>query len=68
MDSTAYLLLTVLFSSIGMGYFIYGKRQGKASALIGGIGLMLYSFFVSSILLLTAIGILFMALPYFLEF
>ncbi len=68
MDSTAYLLLTVLFSSIGMGYFIYGKRQGKASALIGGLGLMLYSFFVSSILLLTAIGILFMVLPYFLEF
>jgi hypothetical protein len=29
MDNSAPLLWGILFGSIGMGYFIYGKKQGR---------------------------------------
>lgn len=68
MSSTAFLLWTVLFSSLGMGYFVYGKKQGKASALLGGAALMVYPYLVSNVLLLVLLGAAFAAVPFFLEF
>lgn len=68
MSSTAFLLWTVLFSSLGMGYFIYGKKQGKASALLGGVALMVYPYLVNSVVLLVLLGAAFAAAPFFLEF
>ena len=68
MSSTAFLLWTVLFSSLGMGYFVYGKKQGKASALLGGVALMVYPYLVSNVLLLVLLGAAFAAVPLFVEF
>jgi hypothetical protein len=68
MSSTAFMLWTVLFSSVGMGYFVYGKKQGKASALLGGVALMVYPYMVSSVLPLVLLGAAFAAVPFFLEF
>ena len=34
MDSPAQLLWGILFSSIGLGFFIYGKKQGSVCPLI----------------------------------
>lgn len=64
---TASLLWGVLFSSIGMGYFIYGRKQQKLVPLISGIGLMVFTFFVSNVWALLAIGLVLMALPYFIS-
>ncbi|RJG13280.1 hypothetical protein D3879_08455 [Pseudomonas cavernicola] len=60
MDSSASLLGGVVFGSIGLGYFIYGKKQDH---LIAGIALMGYSYFVTDLYWLLAIGIGLMALP-----
>jgi hypothetical protein len=64
---TASLLWGVLFSSIGLGYFIYGRKQQKLVPLLCGIGLMGFTFFVSNVWALAAIGIVLMALPYFVR-
>ena len=37
MSDTASLLWGVLFSSIGVGYFIYGRKQQKLVPLLSGI-------------------------------
>lgn len=66
MDSS-YLLWTVLFSSVGMGYFVYGKKQQHKSALLAGIGLMIYPYFVSSVLPLVLIGLVLMIAPRYLQ-
>ena len=64
MDVTG-LLLTVLFSSIGLGFFVYGKKQSAIVPLICGVSLMIYPYFVSDVWLLVLIGIGLTALPYF---
>jgi len=65
--NTSSLLWSLLFSSIGLGYFIYGKRQKAVAPLFCGLGLMIYPYFVSNTLLLVAIGVGLMALPYFVR-
>ena len=66
--STASLLWGLLFGSIGVGFFIYGKRQRMIVPLLCGLALMLYPYFVSATWLLLAIGIALMGVPYFLRF
>lgn len=64
---TASLLWGVLFSSIGLGYFIYGRKQQQLVPLLCGIGLMGFTFFVSNNWVLVGIGVGLMALPYFVR-
>ncbi len=65
--STASLLWGLLFGSIGLGYFIYGKRQMAVVPLVCGLALMVFPYFVSSTVLLVAIGLALMAIPYFVR-
>jgi len=67
MDSST-LLLGLVFGSIGMGYFVYGKKQGRVAALVSGVGLVIFPYFVSNVWLGIVIGIALMALPYFWRF
>jgi hypothetical protein len=57
----------LLFGSIGLGYFIYGKKQRAVVPLVCGLALMLFPYFVSNIMLLVGIGALLAAIPYFLR-
>ena len=67
MDSST-LLWGLLYGSIGMGYFVYGKRQQRVAALLSGIGLIVFPYFVSNVWLSLLIGVALMALPYFLRY
>ena len=64
----AQLFFSVLVSAIGAGYFIYGKRQTKFSALLCGFALCVYPYFVDSWLWLCVIGGALMAIPFFVDF
>ena len=64
----AWLLWGLLFGSIGLGYFIYGKKQRAVVPLICGLALMLFPYFVSNMMLLVGIGVILIAIPYFLRF
>ena len=61
------LLWGVLFSSIGVGYFIYGRRQGKTIPLLSGVVLMIYPYFMPNTIALVVIGAIFTAVPYFIR-
>jgi predicted membrane protein len=65
--NTSSLLWGLLFGSIGLGFFIYGKRQRNAVPLICGLLLMIFPYFVSNTTLLVALGVVLMAVPYFLR-
>jgi hypothetical protein len=57
MDIDANALFASMFvSSIGFVAFMYGKRQGRFPQLIVGLGLMIFPYFVSNVLLMLAIG------------
>jgi hypothetical protein len=68
MPSPATLLWGMLFSTIGTGYFIYGKRQAMIVPLVCGIALAIYPWFVSNAWLLVLIGAVLMAIPYFVRY
>lgn len=61
------LLWGVLFGSIGLGFFLYGKKQQAFVPLFCGLALMVFPYFVSSTPLLVAIGVALTALPYFIR-
>jgi len=67
MGNTSVLLWGTLFSSIGVGFFIYGKKQRAIIPLIVGVLLSIYPFFITNLTLLIIVGIALTALPYFVR-
>jgi len=65
--SAATLMWGVVFGSIGLGYFVYGKKRGAAMPLISGIVLMAFPYFVSNAVLMVLIGAACVAAPWFLR-
>jgi hypothetical protein len=57
----------VLFSSVGLGFFMYGKKQKTIMPFVCGLALMVFPYFVSNTVLLVAIGSALMAVPYFVR-
>lgn len=64
---TASLLWGLVFSSVGLGFFIYGKKQQAIVPLVCGLALMIYPYFIANTLLLVGIGLALIALPYFVR-
>ncbi len=58
------LLWGLLFGSIGVGFFMYGKKQGAVVPLVCGLGLMVFPYFVASTLALVLIGGALCAVPW----
>jgi hypothetical protein len=61
------LLWGVLFGSIGLGFFVYGRKQRAIVPLVCGLALMVFPYFVSGTLLLVGMGVALMAIPYFVR-
>jgi hypothetical protein len=55
--SSANIIASVLFGSIGFAAFIYGKKQSNFKALVLGMILMVYPYFVPNPIALYAIGV-----------
>lgn len=67
LTDTSTMLWALLFSSIGMGYFVYGKKQANKVALLCGIGLMVFPYFTNNDYALVMIGIGLMAVPKYVK-
>jgi len=66
MDSTA-LLLGLLFSSIGFGYFLYGRKQSMIATKYTGITLMVMPYFLQDSTPILIAGILLLLAPRVIE-
>jgi hypothetical protein len=62
------LLAGVIAGAIGMGYFIYGKRQTKIVPMVAGALLCIYPYFIDSLLWLSLIGLLLVAAPFLIDY
>lgn len=67
MESTSILVWGMVFGSIGLGFFIYGKRQKAPIPLLTGIALFIFPYFITNVYLLVATGIALMFVPYFVK-
>lgn len=68
MPTPASLFWGILLGSIGVGYFIYGKRQQMMVALLAGVALMVLPWFIASTLWLLVAGVVVMAVPWFVRY
>jgi hypothetical protein len=57
MFNTNFLFASLLWGSIGVGYFIYGKKQRSFVPMIGGILMIIVSYFAGSALVMSLISI-----------
>jgi len=61
------LIWGVIFGSIGLGFFVYGKKQKSIIPLFSGIGLMVFPYFISNLYILIISGFILIALPFFIK-
>jgi hypothetical protein len=65
--STSLLVLGVIFGSVGLGYFLYGKKQRAVVPLVSGLALMVVPYFISNTVGLVLVGVVISAIPYFVR-
>ncbi|MDX2314026.1 MAG: hypothetical protein QNL90_08160 [Gammaproteobacteria bacterium] len=65
--NSSLLLIAVLFGSVGLGYFVYGRKQNAIVPLLCGVVLMVFPYFVTNAILMIVVGLFFSVLPYFLK-
>ena len=51
------LFLSLLVSSVGVGFFIYGKKQNRIPPLVSGLLLLVYPYFVADTWIMLGIGV-----------
>ncbi len=62
--TTAQLVFGLLFGSIGLGFFVYGRKQRAVVPFVCGVALMAFPYFVSNTFALVAIGGALSAIPF----
>ena len=67
MGSASTLMWGVIFGSIGLGFFVYGKKQKALIPLFCGIGLIAIPYIISNIYILVFIAILLIAAPFVIK-
>lgn len=51
------LLLSLAIGSVGFVLFVYGKKQARLPHMLVGAAMLVYPYFVSNLLVSTAIGV-----------
>jgi len=64
---TSSLLWGLLFGSIGLGFVIYGRKQRAVVPLLCGLALMIFPYFLSNTIALITVGMVLVAIPYFVK-
>jgi len=67
MEDTSLIIWAMIFGSIGLGFFIYGKNQKAIIPLVTGIALFIFPYFISNVYVLVLVGCALVALPYFVR-
>ncbi len=67
MFDTNLLLIWLLFSSIGMWYFIYWKKDQNYIALISWVILMIFPYFITNIYYVIILWVIFLIVPFIIK-
>ena len=67
MFNANFLFASLIWGSIGVGYFIYGKKQQSWVAMAGGISMVVVSHFIWSALLMSLVCLGIMVAVYLLS-
>lgn len=54
----------MLFGCVGVGYIMYGRKQRNGIALVTGIALCGFPYFIPNLILMILAGAILMAIPF----
>jgi uncharacterized membrane protein len=66
MFNTHFLFASLIWGSVGVGYFIYGRKQGSWVPMLGGVLMIGASYFGGSAVLMSLVCIVLMVATYML--
>ena len=66
MDLGTTLIFSMIFGSVGVGYFIYGKRQGKLIPLLTGVA-NIFPYLISNINEMVILGVILAGVPWVIK-
>ena len=61
-----FLFASLIWGSVGLGYFIYGKKQGSWVPMVGGILMIAASYMIGSALIMSLVALALIFAVYFL--
>jgi len=61
------LFFSFVIGSVGLAYFVYGKKMTELSFMLFGLLLMVYPYFIPNIILSIIIGLVFLMGPFILN-
>jgi hypothetical protein len=64
--TAGWLLLSMFYSTVGLGMFMYGKNAVRFVPLIAGLLLMVVPYFFSSLVWMSILCVALMACPFFI--
>jgi hypothetical protein len=64
--NTTSLFASLIWGSVGLGYFIYGKKQRSGIPMVGGALMIAASYFAGSVLFMSLICLGLIGAVYFL--
>jgi hypothetical protein len=64
MEDPSVFIWGALFGGIGIGYFIYGKKQKHPVSFFTGVSLFVIPYFIDDILFLIVAALALMVLPF----
>ncbi len=64
MPTPGELFVGMIMGSIGLGYFVYGRKNGRVVALACGLLLMVFPYFVGGVWPQLGIGVVLMLVPW----
>lgn len=67
MASESIMLWSILFGGIGIGYFWHGRKQKAIVPLCVGLSLFVFPYFMPNVAMLLIVGIILVAIPYFIK-
>jgi hypothetical protein len=66
--STGLISWGLFIGMVGMGFFIYGKKSADGLFLISGLALMIYPYFVGSLMWSVIIGVIICVVTFILKY
>ena len=63
MESGTIVMLSVLFSAIGAGYVLYGRKQRQVVPLLTGLALCVYPYFLANGSAIVVVGLFLTVVP-----
>lgn len=61
-----YLMLSLLFSAVGMALFVFGKKSQRFPHLAAGLALMTCPYFITNLIAMTSICVILAIIPFFM--